>query len=173
MSPRDHKSIADAQSPQLPLADGSCDPVDGKGEIPTGAPAGHGGQDIAAPCGSTAPPHQPEKSGGLKLHGGAVISFSASAPVGGGSFDDVYRQRLEHLARGYTPEHDAQVPDCFLENRAQSYLHTAKLDRQKGDGLEGLLRARRKYVAAAALIHAQIDRIDFIQSKQGDDDNDG
>ncbi len=149
MSPATHKTIAAAQSPELPL------PVPDPSDC------------IAAPAGGLgAPSTTPTEYGVSKLTDGAPFLPGTGA---GGSLESVLQTRIDQLARGYTASHDAQAPDCFLENQARSYLHTAALDRApRGNDAPqaGLLRARRSYVRAAALLLAAIDRIDFLTGQQ-------
>lgn len=150
MSPSDHKSIAATQSPELPLP--ASDP-----SVSTHAAPDSGGQgkpDSTPSAGSVKP--------GLVNSAGGVLPGTGA----GGSIECVLEARLRQIARGYTPEHDAQGPDVFLENQCCHALYRGKLNRQKGeDKVAALQRARNSYVEAAAFALALIDRIDFITAR--------
>lgn len=84
----------------------------------------------------------------------------------GGALGAVLKARMGQIARGFTPEHDARLPDCFLENQLTSYLHHAQLARRSSpDQKLALRRARSAYVHVAALALALIDRVDSITTE--------
>lgn len=172
MSPRDHKSIEHAQSPVFPGLElqgenaGTRSGTNLASPAITSQPAAGGASfgndqdqqtDASRDCDPSARQPAPPASP-LSGAGGVLPSAGMLA---------ILDKRLEHFAAGYTPDRDAQGPDCFLENAANRYLYNAKLTRTKGNDLASLIAARAKYVAAAALLLAAIDRIDFLEQSQG------
>lgn len=83
----------------------------------------------------------------------------------------VLQRRLEQIAQGYTPEHDDSAPPNWLAKRAADYI-AASIDidtfgPKDPDGNKTVLRL----VNAAALIFAQIDRVQRAQEKRGENDD--
>lgn len=149
MSPETHRTIAAAQSPELPLPcaspSGDCAAEPGQGSL-----SGPGAENHASSSAAI----------GAENH---VAFLPGTGP--GGSIEAALAVRMKHIAAGHTPAQDAQLPDCFLENQLTSYLHHAQLARRSGpDQKAALRRARAAYVHVAALALALIDRIDAIAS---------
>lgn len=85
----------------------------------------------------------------------AVVDASASK-----AWQDIARIRIEQITKyGHTPEQDDFHPMSELARSAQDKLAGAK-DQLSLGGWEYLGAARKKLVTAAAMIIAQIDRID-------------
>jgi hypothetical protein len=87
--------------------------------------------------------------------------FSLPGFAPGGSVETVLQQRVEQVLRwGHTAEADAACPPDFLIPAAQERLQAAR-ERLKGEYRpEHWCAARRALVRAAALILANIDRLD-------------
>lgn len=75
------------------------------------------------------------------------------------SLADIAALRLHHIAKGHTPESDAQHGPVFFMSAARAWWERAKAART--------VEARRKaMVAAAAIFVAMIDAHDFTQQQQ-------
>lgn len=176
MSPETHKSIAAAQSPELPLASGSCDPAAGEGEnLPMVFPSLHErrkmrsqsaeGKVIAAECREPEPHRQTqtETSAGVEAHGGAVSGIAPLAGLGpGGSLEAVLQRRLEQIQRGHTPQSDAGKHPRELLSLIDAWLADAHRAWPVARSQQDEKELRFCLIEIAALAIAGIDRMDFI-----------
>lgn len=145
-------------SPGLPLGDlpqAASLSREGEGESPPPVPGltTRGSKSPAA--GFTPPSLRSTAVGGTSAAVGQTIELPGAGP--GGSISAVLHKRLEHQQLGYTAEHDARAPACFLPGQARIYV-TDAIDLIKRD--DDPARIRLKLVNAAALLLAAIDRHD-------------
>lgn len=148
MNPSDHKAIARAQSPELPLA------------------------DFPAPHSSGVSP--PENVQGAGKPGGLSLTISklrlldcqddppTPADIGfGQAADDVLAERLRQIAMGHTRESDATKPVYELLAMLPLWLNDAQKAWPPSKSQRDAPAVRLATVKLAATAIALIDRIDF------------